>query len=241
MFLSGMIAGLTSCLENKGNRSSGRDFAVMVYNSNINALTMNTSGLAFIAPQLQDLKANDCIVANYTIDFDNQPSNQAYYTATEIQYQILSRYTAEKSEDIIDDYTDSIRTIQGLAASPLYKGHIFIITEQAGTSSSSAYDYELICHPDSVDVNEVHTLFLKSKLLKGNTDGNSQSYTSAQAFDLSQLINAYGKDTIFKNSTDYDTEYKCLLFNLKYQSGMKENIPVYTQYGKEPLMVVTFK
>jgi hypothetical protein len=205
----------------------------MVYNPDINALTMNTSVGAYTAPQLQKLSANDCITANYTIDFDNQPSGQPYDEATEIQYQLLSRYTVvEKQADFNDDYTDSIRSIQGVVANPFYYGHLFIMTEQAGTPSDSAYDYELIYHPDSVDAEGINTLFLKIKQLKGNSADNSLRYISSQAFDVSHLVKAYGKEV---------TEYKYLPFYLKYQIGMNENIPVYRQFGTDTITVAIFK
>jgi hypothetical protein len=241
ILLSGMTFGLMSCLEKGGNRTTAIDFAIMVENPDMNALAMHTSYDIYAAPELQNLEANSCILADFTIDYDNQPSNQPYYTASNIKYQLLPKYTAIEQEggDMVDEYSDSIQNIQTLAASPLYNGHIFVMTVQAGTSNY-VYDYELIFHPDSVDAQGINTIFLKSKLIKGNAGNNLPTSIFTQAFDLSHLIDSYGKDTIFKTA-NYDIEYKYLPFNLKYQKSIKENLPVYVQYGNSPVIITVYK
>jgi hypothetical protein len=238
MLLSGMIMGLMGCMEHGGNRTSLIDFAVMVYNSEMKALAMNTSTFSYAAPELQNLNENNCILAKFTIDYDNQPSN-LYYTVTDVGYQLIDRFVSiEQQGDMIDDYTDSIHSIQ-LATAVLYNGHLFVQTKQSGTNCE--YDYELIFNPDSIDGNEVRSVFLKSKLIKG-TPGESSTYTSVQAFDVRNLIATYGKDTIITSSDlNYEQEFRFLHLNFKYQSGIKEGIPVYTQYDTKPLTITVFK
>jgi hypothetical protein len=234
----GMVTGLMSCLES-GNRTSMSDLAVMVYNQEMQALAMHASSFVCAAPQLQNLKENDCILAKFTIDFDNQPSNQ-YYTVTISDYNLITKDTVRvKPGDLTDEYTDSLRIFQ-LFLSPLYNGHLFIQTEQVGTSNY-VYDLELICNPDSIDENGIHTAFLKSKLINGTPNQNLSSYVyPMEAFDVNRLIDSYGKDTTIVNF-GYSQDYKYLSLNFKYQSGIKENEPVYTSYGKNPVIIKVFK
>jgi hypothetical protein len=211
----------------------------MVYNQEMQALAMHTSSFVCAAPQLQNLKENDCISVNFTIDFDNQPSNQ-YYTVTVSDYDLITKDTVRvKPGDLTDEYTDSIRSFQ-LISNPFYNGHLFIQTEQVGTSNY-VYDLELICNPDSIDENGIHTAFLKSKLISGTPNQNLSSYVyPMEAFDVNSLIDSYGEDTTVVNS-GYSQKYRYLPLNFKYQSGTKESEPVYTSFGSNPVKIFVFK
>ena len=232
--LLGVLGIMVSCVAEGESKSTYRSPAVMSYNSMVDGLVMATPYGVVAAPSLQDLNDGDCISAFYTINYDSQPSNE-YYTATDIQYQLLpKRIAIEKSGDMIDEYNDSIMNVQ-LSMSPYFDGIVFIQTIQKGANGQQ-YKFELICNPDSIDKNGINTVFLKSAKSNENTGGNTTEITTLEAFDLNPLIWTLGKDTVIQ-----DQKFKILPLNLMYQVGERDSAPIYRQFENKAIEIIVFR
>jgi hypothetical protein len=237
--LLGVMIFLTCCLEKGGNRTTSTDLAVIDNDPAMGGLVMNTANVTLAAPELAstELKSGDCIMANFTIDYDNQPFS--YLTATELIYQLLNNSVIQlMSEDAFaDEYTDSISGIN-LTVSPYYKGNLFAQIERKITNSKIC-DFQLFCNPDSVDENGVYTVSLKLNE-SDKTAGEATNY-NVESFNLNPLLSFYGQDTIFDAGTSYEQRGLYVTLNFRYQSGTKEDLPVYSWYSGNPVKVFVFK
>ncbi|MDR2058100.1 MAG: hypothetical protein LBP83_07465 [Dysgonamonadaceae bacterium] len=238
LFLHVFILSLTSCVDSEEiNRSSYVSYAVIDHAEDMGGYVLNLPNVVLAAPELasSNLTKGNCIQVHFTIDYNNQPFS--YYTATGIQYKLLNNTSAKiESGDMNDEYKDSINRITLEETSPLLLGNLFVNIERK-EESSQLYSYELICNPDSIDEKGVNTVFLKAHQ-SDKTAGNATNF-SIETFNLKPLFEAYGE----KDSTVVapDPEQIYILLNLKYQSGIKEGIPVYKAYNNEPLKIAIFK
>jgi hypothetical protein len=240
LLLSAIIVGGVSCLNKTENRSSAFSIAVIDSNANMGGCVMNLpNNVVLAAPELASkLKTGDCIQANFSIDYSNQPSTR-YLTATEISYQLLNNKPAEiASGEMIDAYQDSIHSI-ALSISPNYNGNVFVEISRTEINNY-VYDYKLILNSDSIDENGIPSVFLKSKKLP-NASG-SQTNVNLETFNLQSLIEGtYGKDSTYKEGS-IEQDYRYISLNFKYQSGLKDNVPVYSNLtGNKPVDILIFK
>jgi hypothetical protein len=235
LFLA-IIAGGISCLGEGENKSSASSVAVVDYNPNMGGYVMNLPAVVFAAPELASkLKVGDCIRADFTINYSNQPSLD-YYTATEIRYQKLNNWQVkEESGDMIDGYNEAIRSIT-LSVSPNYNGNVFLEINREETNNH-VYNYELILNPDSIDEKGIPSVFLKSQKLD-NTAGSS-TYYDLETFNLQSLFEKYGQDSIYQEGS-FEQRYRYVSLNFMYQSEVKEEIPVYSRYGNNPVDILVF-
>ena len=233
--LLGTVLSLASCLEEGENKSTYRSPAVISDNHIVGGVVMATPYGVVAAPSLQELNEGDCISALYTINYDKQPSD-SYLTATDIQYQLIPKRTVvEKRGDMIDnEYNDSIAYIQ-LSMSPYFDGILFIQTIQKGAYGQQ-YKYELICNTDSIDKNQVNTVYLKSAKSNGDISGSLIDISMMEAFDLTPLISKYGRDTVIQ-----EQDFRRLSLNLKYQIGENNGVPVYRHFENTTIEVSVFK
>jgi hypothetical protein len=177
-------------------------------------------------------------LVDFTIDYDNQPSPY-YSTAIEIKYQLLNNSPIKLiSEDAVaDEYNDSISKIV-LETNPYYNGNLFAQIERKITNSKLC-DFQLVCNTDSVDEKGVYTVSLKLHESDEKT-GEATNY-NMESFNLNPLLIPYGRDTVFDAGTSYEQRCRYVTLNFRYQSGTKEELPVYTWYSGNPVKVFVFK
>ena len=223
----------SSCLGESESIVSYTDYAVVDYRTDINEWVINTTNSIFKIPNI-GLEVGDCIYVQYTINF-NSPENLSpkdFYTATEVKYELIRQtktILVDPSNDLIDEYNDSISMIYSLIASPFFKGRAFVGTTHP---KDGYFRLELLCHPDSVE-NGVPTIFVKTK--KSDDPSGKASSSTLESFDLNPLLSVYGRDTTYVDY--YNNEYDCryVLLNLKYQSGLKGGLPVYKSIQGNPV------
>jgi len=169
------------------------------------------------APGLTNNFLGDCLYINtFTIDYDNQPSNQ-YYTATQIDKQDVGQHNLEQSLSVeLGEDTLMLSTLNGLS-DPHFNGKFFIVA----TSKDNIADFRLVYNRGEEEVNGVKNLYLLAK--PSSSISNATTVSSIYAFDVNSLIYAQqNNDTIIST-----VNYKYIKANLKYFSGITDGEPVY--------------
>jgi hypothetical protein len=239
--LAGLLSGFYSCNElgSGGNSQTyGAMFAVVDFNlSRFGGTTICTpmGELAASDPKLLELGTGDCIYINqFTVNFDNQPSDK-YYTATDIQFSQISKspFMFVDSSTPLGDYNFQLSEVWS-SIDPFFKGNIFLVWELTKTKDQ-AVSYRLLYNRDEpVDKNGARNIYLQA-LLNGSATGTSEKMQDARAFDVRDLIHYAGSDTTINS-----TSYRHVKVNLNYLSGVEDGNPVYTQ-AEGPLDIAIFR
>jgi len=224
LWMGGIAAGLTSCLENGGGNYQTFPVApaVVNYNPEKGGTTLLTTWGEIGAPELSQFNQGDCLFTQFTIDYDNQPFS-SYYTAKDITYSDridIANAGIEDDSVSVGDYT---LPITDLYLSPynnplLLKGRLFFQMKQKAIENQTI-DYKLLTSRKEVDNNGVYTLYLVAKQDKGDNPG--VDVTRNQVFVINNLLMTLGKDTTITNSV----KVKYLKVNLKYYNAEKEDAP----------------
>lgn len=245
-FVVGMGIGLFSCNTfDGGNRQVVTSLAVVGYESKTFHTSISTPYGEFVAQEL-DLKVSegDCIYAQYTIDYDNQPSTE-YTVATELQYQPIGQNPVEvwwdidpEDPDALTDYTVPLSKVEH-EASPYYKGKFFIgMNFSLGTGQTP--DYQLFCNPDEADEKGTRTLYLQAKL-SGAATSTPQEVSDIHAFDMNELFYRFSRDTTLNVSNNGEVSFRYIRVNLKYFTGVKDGKRSYGNASEQPINIYRFK
>ncbi len=203
------------------------DIASVIVTKNGEKCMENTYSL-FIFPALDTLPEGTCGFASYTVNFDNQHSNLPPFISRLISWNTLDtsafRYM---SGSIADTYKDTVLSI----ASNLNIEQFMFLSVSQKVPGDYIYDYELLCCKDSVDKNNIITMYLKPKLDSQGIDTTAVSRNSTIVFNMQSFWEdqiQQGKDTI--------------KFNIKF-SYRTDSIgnPVYTSYKSNPVKIIVTK
>jgi hypothetical protein len=245
LFLVAIAVSLVSCLKMDGgeNSTSYSTVAVVSYNLNKGGSTLLTSGGEFGAPEIAsaaDLKPGDCIYAQITLDFDNQPFKE-YITATKITYLPVDQSIVDiRDEEPAVDSILPIKAITGHEYHPILKGKLFLqMAHDVSTKQEITYIMTALNNDVASDKKTTDVYLIAKK--EGTASGSSTPIKKLHAFDILNAINILGKDTIVKASA---VEYpvKELNVNLKYCSDVKDGMPVYTDYTPStPLNIAIYR
>lgn len=126
-FFLGIGMGFYSCINGDVSYSYtyGPAPAIVDFDINMGGIIMGTPRGKVSAPSLFNNLPGDCLfVHEFTIDYDNQPTND-YYTATNIVKEDVNQYFLEESNFIdLRDYTLPISKVL-LYESIFFHGKIF--------------------------------------------------------------------------------------------------------------------
>jgi hypothetical protein len=242
LLLPAALVGIVSCLGEGENQSSASSIAVIDFRPEMGGYVMNLPTVVLAAPELApkvengELKVNDCVLVDFTINYSKQPSAE-YYTATEISYQRLNNTPVKViAGEMMDDYNESISRI-ALNTSPFYNGNVFIQIDR-GETNNQVYNFELILNTDSIDENEVPSVFLKSQ--KTDKAIGAQTNSALETFNLQSLFATYGRDSVYREG-NVEQHYRCVYLKFMYQSGTNDGVPVYSLYGGKSEYISVFK
>ena len=218
--------GLTNCVESP-DTSDYAYYGILNYNSEWKKNTIVTTNpylgeLVIGDFNLIEYSAGDCVFAYFTIDFDNQPSEN-YYTVT--NFQILSGGAVPSASlEIVSELDKNDPIYNGvmkdvLAASYYdFRGKI-IFEIYYDAYKEQKYSYSLICNPEDMDGSGVRTAYLRAVTL-GPESQYKESKADPFVFDAYELIKNYGKDSIDAGNSKY--KYKYLDLYIKYCNSIDE-------------------
>jgi len=191
----------------------------------------------FAAPSLNSDYIGSCLLlSQFTIDFDNQPSTE-YYTATNISGTTIDQQPFVQQGDTADlnGYTLPMTDASAIINTPsnaYYQGKCFLGIACKDKNPS----FDMIYNDDEQVAAGKPNLYLRAKASSGSSDSQSIIY----AFDMSSLVQNYGRDTTIAVSGADGVKLKYIVANLKYLSGMVDDEPVYTSV-QDPLYVYSFQ
>ncbi|MDR2620964.1 MAG: hypothetical protein LBC48_00080 [Dysgonamonadaceae bacterium] len=192
------------------------------------------------ASSLQSLLSGSCIIMSF--EYNSEYQTGQYPVASKIQYQevgVSSIFDDDAADrDIAYDYPLSSVKFFNESFSPYYKGRFFVETE-AKLATNQALDYILYYKSgEELDANGARNIYLQAHLPA--TQGGTQDVAEMRALDLSNMIYYSGRDTTIKeDGIDYSIKY--LKINLKYISGIENEVPVYKSASTQPIYIYTFK
>ncbi|MCL2649853.1 MAG: hypothetical protein FWD60_02355 [Candidatus Azobacteroides sp.] len=202
---------LTSCLENVGNSQTfPTDNAVVSFSYDYPGMTfLDTPWGRVVAPELSGKgDAGDCLLASFTVDYDNQPKFK-YYSASDIKYTKIAKTDivmldagSQNISDTIDELSvDSIKNLGFVGTVNCIDNNLFM-----GFDNTN-YDYQLV-YSDSL-IDEIPVLYVCAKSIESSaTTYGDYKY---QAFDITPFLERYA---------DKDNNFS---FYLKYKKGIDAN------------------
>lgn len=231
LFISLLLSlgmGLFSC-NFGGNGGNVQTFqsvpAVVGLNIDMGGTVMGTPYGYIAAPSL-DANPGDCIyLYQFTVDYDNQPSNQ-YYTATNISETGVDQSPIEMRSDSINvgDYILPLSNVSGLS-NVYYQGKFFI----GADCNDKNPVFRLVYNSKDTIINGVMDFYLLAK--PSSTDGSSSSSTvsSIYAFDLAAVLRQARDTTVTVSSGSSSIDLRYIKANLNYVSSVSAGIPTYSK------------
>ena len=241
MVLVVVAFGVTSCINTDvtGNKEITAEVpSVANFNTSLGRITLLSPNRGeVIVPQetASTLNPGDCVVAQFTIDYDNQP-NDKYCTASVVNYKEVRR-SMSYVRNLIDpeEYTSPIEGLLWYIYSPILQGNYFLKIYCKGIENTT--DYQLLAGRDSVDVDTgVYDLYLLSKIK--NTSGSLVG--DNHAFDMNPILNELGRDTVVKLN-GAEIPFKYIAVNINYLEKMENGVPVFKRANSLPLEIVTYR
>lgn len=224
-----LLFGFTGCMEDGGNRQSFPEQAAVVTSDYLYGKKIVTFAGEFYAPALDDISDildGDCLITNFTLDYDNQPSGASFYTVQVTGYYKATKGNLLISKASVDSYYNDSTITQAAPYSYLLKNMLFFPIIYKGKPGKKA-EYELFCNTDSVDENGYPTLYLNSRIVNSG-DGTTNQYYDFAAFDMRAFVMTYPADS-----------NKKIYYNFKYQTGIdKEGKPIYKSFTQNPCYLV---
>lgn len=197
---AGMVT-LTSCLDGGGNKQTLQSYAIVDYSSTMRKLIYPLGYYPLYIPAVaNDVNYNpgDCVIANYTVDFDSpdnaNASTNGFYVASGAASSALPKYNFSFSEsdstalegEVLLSGAESVLMMsanyQRIIAEPIFES---ILTDQKN-DYRLMFDYDQ--EPATVNSTErVYTLYLRCQKL---TDGKAPTLSNAKdaaIFDAGQF------------------------------------------------------
>jgi hypothetical protein len=251
-FLSLLVAlSFVSCLDlgSGGNREEGTLLAVVGYEPKESVLTMRTRAGIFSAPGLStltsDLMPGDCILAQFTIDWDHQPKKDSLTRATNIQYTLVEQSLVQVNDfdetAPLDFDVEDLLPIQSLSFqdyTPYFNGKAFIVFGHV-MPAKQEMEYTMTLRPSDLTDDYTITAYVIGKKLSRPT-GSATNVNILYAIDMYHAIFDLGKEsTVKENALEYTSRE--LKVKFKYCTGVDENnVPLYQDSDKGTVVLSVF-
>jgi hypothetical protein len=232
---------LVSCLGGDGrNMSEGTLPAVVGYSTTERTPTMITASGEFAAPELATgtsiPNTGDCILARFTLDWDNQPANATLYHATNIIYINIDQTYAQIDGDfdettlpdgISEDNLLPIVSITPQSYNPILNGKVFFSFAH-NVSVKQEMDYTAIVKPGSTS-DETATLYITGRKLNSPNE-TTYNVENLYAIDMLHVIRELGTESTTQEA-GIDTPVQQLKIKIKCCTGVDaEGAPKYQEY-----------
>lgn len=195
-----LILSLCSCnFADGGNEITYQNVPAVVWESGMGGTTIGVAGTILSAPPSYDVDAGDCVwLHQFTIDYDNQPSN-SYLTVTNVAKDRIEPIVYNDIEQLIgdpieqDEYTLPLSIVRAWA-DPYYRGRFFVMTS-CGDKNPTV---RLIYNPEEEEINGVKTIYIQAKPSSSSLE--STNFSKIHVFDLQNLIYEYGQEGSYNSS-----------------------------------------
>ena len=220
------ICGLVSCNGRGGDFIEVVSYGIVNENPEMGGYTLISTIATFGEIAMPEIpptyRPGQCVLAFYTLDYDNQPSKD-YTTATDVQIltpggisQSYARVVDEVDKE--DPEYDVVLKQVDFISTPYLRGKVFFEIRY-DASKGQTLDYSLECDINDIDEKGYLNLYLRAKKTNEQT-GDTVGTIDPFVFDAYSLLRNHGKD-----STDAkfsEIKYKCLNVNVKYLKEIKE-------------------
>lgn len=205
------ILFFSSCLSTDGeNSQTFVEEPLIVVSSSLGTTSVKSNYGTFYASQFSDYTSGDCLIADFKIDFDNQPQSSGLSITEVTQAREISKKHAHLDSDSIS--AEYSLPIHGTAIYRYVEKHIILkILQKANQAEKFAY--EAVWVADGFIQKSYPTLYLRAKALVPTEETLAKDYPTEFAFNISEFIDACG--------TEYITEkngVKQLTFHIKYKT-----------------------
>lgn len=238
LFMMGFV--LFSCnVGNNGNTTNLGNVPAVVTDNTVNGAELGTPYGYLVSPELVTLIPGECVyLQQFTIDYDNQPSNQYTTITNVVQFDVNQSYVEQNDTVNIMDSSLPISSVNGVA-SAYYGGNFFVLANAKDKSPS----FRLVYNNTKDAADGTKNLYL---LATPSSSGSSSSdITSINAFNLLPLIQNYGRDTTVAvtSGSTASVNLRYIMVNLNYLSAISDTgIPTYSAASQQnPFMISIFK
>lgn len=178
----------------------------------------------FSTNALDTIPEETCGIASFIVDFNSQDTLPPF-EASLLSWRELGTSTFRIQGNILSDYKD---TLYSASFDSNLRHFIFLTVSHQKILKDDDYRYELLCSKDSIDVNGIMTMYLKTKLNSHGIDSVQVNVNYLIAFNIRKLW----EDQINQGN---DT----LKFNLKYSNRIDSvGNPVYSSYKSNPVKIL---
>ena len=223
-FLSSVFC-LLSCkpIDIKNEQHFSDVVSIVVFDNDIKYIKNSYS--TFLAQGLDTIQGETCGFASYIVNYDEQPAITPPFEADLISWKRFDVSSFQyMSGSILDTYKETMLSI----SSVLNLNQFMFLTVDQKTPEDYIYNYELLCCKDSVDKNDIITMYLKTKLGVQGIDTVPVNRKSMIAFNIFPFL----EDQI-KQGND-----SLIQFNIKYSSKTDPiGNPVYSSYKSNPVKI----
>jgi len=231
-FILGMGIGLFSCnlAGSGGNNATYQNLPAIVsdYDAAMNPILGTAMGY-LSTPSLTGVQLGECIYLNqFTINFDNQPSSSYYIASNIVETNVDQSPLSIGDTIMLQDNPLTLANVGGYAygvLSAYYKGRFFLTM----SAKDKNPNFRLAFNTKEIDSTGVKNLYLLANSISPSGSASADTY-AMQAFDLSDLIYPYGRDTTLTNGVSGQaTSFRYIRFYLKYPSAISsDGVPTYT-------------
>jgi hypothetical protein len=223
-----------------GNREEGQLLAVVGFSSKELVPTIRTQSGEFSAPNLvsADLLPGDCIVAEFTLDWDHQPKGDSLVRATNVRYALIEQSEADAQSNFdekaeLNFPSDDLFPIESLTPyfyTPLYFGKVFFSFRHTAPQKQEM-TYTAIVKLNADPSDGTGTLYLIGKKTNQPT-GSEINGEVVYAIDLQNVLLTLGEDTTIPQNPVESEPAKQLKLKIKYCTEVDENnVPRFQEYS----------
>lgn len=235
-----MGMGLLSCdFGNVGNSQTFQNTpAVVCWKMDMGGTALGTPFGYLAAPSILDVYEGDCIfISQFTIDYDNQPSDNYYTISNVLKEKVDEARFIERNSIELDDYTLPISNVGGMV-DEFFIGRFFAWISCKDKNPS----LRLLYNPTEEETDGVKNFYLQAK--PSSSTESASEVSTIQVFNLLNFVQQNGSDTTktFKNFEE-KFDFKFVKANLKYVSKITDGEPEYKSLNSsdKPIEIYVFK
>jgi len=205
-----VMFGLSACIKSGDNSQNFNEvpavvgFAFEEFSKTINISDGYTSYWPLLAPELMsaELDDGDAIIANFTINYDQQSPSSKYFTVSNLTWKKVERDYPKPKNDAGEGFDEPIvEILQWGRISYGWNDYLFFKFKQTAPKDV-VFIYEMTY--DS-DVSSLPTIYLRAKKL-GTGSSPSAANSFFFAFNIKEYLSMLHEDS--ENNVKFYVEYK---------------------------------
>ena len=221
IFLYMTVLGISSCMKDGGNIQNYTMLGIVEMDFTYSQPKIVTSSEDVLVPELTDhlndkVFEGDAVLANFTVDYDNQPYPEAI-VATELSLKIIDKSYPLPAIEEDNGSNESAISIKYIEIDRV--GNFLFFNFGHTAPKDQTFDYEMTYKTD-----EISTIYIKAKIKKAGSESLAD-FLYLYAFNMSSYLRLLEPDS-----------ENAVTFNIKVFDGVdEEGNNVYVNWSGNPI------